>query len=377
MVCGLFSALSFSILQWNVFDAYVAFLSKAKGMKYVNSSVGFAESIVGITSLIAAVPVGLTVDNFSRTKALKVCTVLGLIATSISAYTFINDNMMTLYVNLFIWGLYCELSGSASEALFADSVQTGKRSKVFALKGMLERIGLSLGPAVMVGLFYVIGDDWTLKQLHIPLLTGCLISPIPCLLLWLFRDPHPEVTLPESPVQYQRNADASFRDVSIASPMTNRQLMTCASPVMSLPPHPTQGNTGMTAEELRFATMPLRERCIPYLVAFSDFVTKFGAGMTIKFFPLFFISDYGFSPVATNMVFAVYTAVVGFFCVLLQRLADSIGRAQAATLFQVLGVAFLVAMCFFNTTHYREKERCSNAHLFHSERSSSKCDISD
>ena len=35
---------------------------------------------------------------------------------------------------------------------------------------------------------------------------------------------------------------------------------------------------------------------VPYVMFANDLVMAIGAGMTVKFFPLFFANDYGFSP---------------------------------------------------------------------------------
>ena len=37
-------------------------------------------------------------------------------------------------------------------------------------------------------------------------------------------------------------------------------------------------------------------RVVPYLICTLDVVTAVGAGMTVKFFPLFFKQDYGLNP---------------------------------------------------------------------------------
>eukprot|EP01071_Lankesteria_metandrocarpae_P008142 Lankesteria_metandrocarpae@DN4881_c0_g1_i3.p1 len=68
--------------------------------------------------------------------------------------------------------------------------------------------------------------------------------------------------------------------------------------------------------------------------------------MTIKFFPLFFINDYGFKPIHINVLFSIYPIFMAAACYVLQRFADRLGRSQAVLIFQLSGIAFLFGMCY-------------------------------
>lgn len=67
-------------------------------------------------------------------------------------------------------------------------------------------------------------------------------------------------------------------------------------------------------------------RSIPFLVAASDIVRAFGAGMTVKFFPLFFKEDYGFQPVDLCFLGAVYAVSIGLFMLIGERLGHALGK---------------------------------------------------
>lgn len=60
-----------------------------------------------------------------------------------------------------------------------------------------------------------------------------------------------------------------------------------------------------------------------------DVVTAIGAGMTVKFFPLFFKQDYGLNPGQIQLLFAVYGLSFGFFTWLCEKAAAKLGRVQA------------------------------------------------
>lgn len=67
---------------------------------------------------------------------------------------------------------------------------------------------------------------------------------------------------------------------------------------------------------------------VPYLMCTNDVITCIGAGMTVKFFPLFFKNDYGFDPVQVQLLFGVYGMTFGLFTWLCEKVANSMGRVQ-------------------------------------------------
>lgn len=93
---------------------------------------------------------------------------------------------------------------------------------------------------------------------------------------------------------------------------------------------------------------PFFFRWIPYIVTTADFVTDIGAGMTVRFFPLFFISEYGISPAALCCIFCVYPLCVSLAMSGCQKLSNYTGRAQASFVFQCGGILMLLLMTCVN-----------------------------
>merc|ERR1712194_232884 len=88
----------------------------------------------------------------------------------------------------------------------------------------------------------------------------------------------------------------------------------------------------------------LKSKHVPYIIAMSDFITAIGAGMTVKFFNLFFIQDYHFSASEINWLQTVYPLVICGFMPILQRLGQPMGRAQASFMFFALNVGCLMLL---------------------------------
>ncbi len=71
-----------------------------------------------------------------------------------------------IFVGSGIWGSFIGISNPSLETIFADSVSSGKRSHIFAIKHLLMQVGLSFGPFLTVLLFATLGDNWTFSQLQ-------------------------------------------------------------------------------------------------------------------------------------------------------------------------------------------------------------------
>eukprot|EP00923_Selenidium_pygospionis_P060343 GHVN01106184.1.p1 GENE.GHVN01106184.1~~GHVN01106184.1.p1 ORF type:complete len:677 (-),score=116.77 GHVN01106184.1:582-2612(-) len=456
LVYTFITTIGFSISQWNVFDAYLQELARSLGSKYSNSFVGIAESLGGFTSLLLALPVGIFVDKYSRTKICKWSSALGIVSVVWLGLGVLWDNVMMLFTALVLGGVYFEFCSSASDAIFADSAEPGKRSDYFTTKGILSTSGLAIGPGVIALLFYFIGDEWKLNLLHIPLLIGIGITPIGYIFLCLLKEPHPEVGFNNvSPSRRQSNATdrvgptgmspvvrpaggQGFESAPTTAATTNDEehillenqnegLSSPLSRFFLLPdahpqsPHSPGSNYSYTSsnaalglaspsqvihmrsplvspaspiitraefvggsapsntaeimerveEDERTAietgevvmdvearqdemhdNMSWQEKSIPFIVALSDLTRKIGAGMTTKFFPLFFINDYGFRPIQISLLYCAFPLSVSVFMRVIQKMSKPMGRAQAVSFFQLTGIIALIFMCFTQNIYW-------------------------
>lgn len=78
----------------------------------------------------------------------------------------------------------------------------------------------------------------------------------------------------------------------------------------------------------RWAIPQLSTHSVPYLLATSDLLFGLATGMTIKFFPIFFLKQVGLAPVATNFVMAATPLAVAAVAAGSPRLANLIGEAS-------------------------------------------------
>ncbi len=78
----------------------------------------------------------------------------------------------------------------------------------------------------------------------------------------------------------------------------------------------------------RWAIPQLSSRSVPYLLATSDLLFGLATGMTLKFFPIFFLKQVGLAPVATNFVMAATPLAVAAVAAGSPQLASLIGEAS-------------------------------------------------
>mmetsp|Transcript_30750 Transcript_30750/g.37729 ORF Transcript_30750/g.37729 Transcript_30750/m.37729 type:complete len:339 (+) Transcript_30750:2-1018(+) len=221
------------------------------------------------------------------------------------------DEMTVVFAMLICFGLFMELASSASEAIFADSIPAGERAALYVTKSVISTVGAACGPGIAAVGLALLGDKWEPYQIKIIMVLGLLLMVPTVLPLFVFHDPNPSATCANG-----------------ASPdsQSNEAARTPSSPVET-------GRVGC-----------LNSKHVPFILASSDFITCIGAGMTVKFFNLFFIQDEHFSPVAISLLQTAYPLVIAGFMKITERLAKPLGRPQASLCFFSLNVLCLLMM---------------------------------
>lgn len=306
-----------------------------------NASVGLVESVAGATALLTAVPVGLAVDKVARSKLLRCSAAVGLLAAALGACAVLLGPLVAteaaaagrgrgaeragpgrgytalLLASLALWGAFFNTATSASAALFADSVPQGSRRRdLYATKSTLSLMALSAGPLLSLVCTYVLGNEWRLEQMSYALLPGFLAMPLMCLLLTYFED----VKTP----QLDELRVGLMKDAKEKSPTADVEA---------------------GAQQLLPSQTP-QARAVPYLILTAELITSVGAGMTVKFFGLWFKNVFNFSPAGLAMLQAATPMAIAVAVQSLQRAARACpcGPVPAMLAFWVSSVGCLLAM---------------------------------
>jgi MFS family permease len=203
------------------------------------------------------------------------------------------DSVALIYASLVLFGMYSAIESATSFALFSDSVPQGDRALWMSRQAVVSQIAMGVGPLVSLGMFHYLGDSWSLGILRKVLIFGYFLLIPASLFLLNWKDI----------VSSRISHDAPF--------------------------------------------IPTKARSlVPYLICLNDVITCIGAGMTVKFFPLFFKNDYDLSPIQLQVLFAVYCMSFALFTWLCERATSRIGRVQGSLLFSLGAVACLFTLAY-------------------------------
>ncbi|KAL0019911.1 hypothetical protein WJX77_007083 [Trebouxia sp. C0004] len=298
--------------------------------------VGLAQGIQG-TLALSSVPAGWVADKFRRDNVLKCCALadIGAIVCTTCAILLpetltipifgavVHTKFLWLCIALALWGLG-QGAGPVSEALLADSTCTGSRAKVYSLVYSAGLTGMAFGPLTAAAAFAVTDNKWQISTLQHVILIGLVLALVPIVSLFCFDD---DKALGEES-DAAKYEPLAVQDIASddATEVSQDKLQTITS---------------------RWATPQLNTHSVPYLLATSDLVFGLATGMTIKFFPIFFLKQVGLAPIATNFVMAATPLAVAAVAAGSPQLANVIGRVQTILLFKLCAVALLALIGWF------------------------------
>lgn len=303
----LFTALqSFGRGIWmgNILSLYIVLFSEQSSGIFgltSNELLGVTAGVSGIAMTAIVFPAGFLADKYPRDRILRWSALAGIIAMMVLA---VAGNMILIMVGLFFWGAFQGLSRPAFESILADSLPTGYRSGTYSRIHLVRQISMAAGPFLNVALFIYLGDKWDIDILRSVMLTGIAISFLSTLTLFFFKD--------------QRSLGAE----SEALYYNNNQ-------------------EKESAKQNRIA------KKISVLLVTSNVLIGMGAGMSIKFFPVFFRSLYNLQPVSVQLIMGITSITTGLFGILAQHFSLKRGRAR-----MIFAVQFSATLCLIGIGFY-------------------------
>ena len=336
---------------WNqsVLSAFV-YLLKSNDPKYV----GFLTGLMGMAQLLTSFPSGWLADKYRRDTMLKFGSVIGLMG---AISTFIASRMNSfplLGVSLAIWGLFWGVCNTSVMALFADSIPDGDRSYYFMQRMLLQYFGNTFGPATALIMFTRLGDEWTLGECSVVISAGQVLS-IPALILLCFMNddyciqenediscdqgecnainPDSDRTDSSNGVDDDENDEESgYEEIDCSDSEENASLVERADP-----------DDSNAQEHTDICCIP-NNRVVPILVASADILGGLAAGMSIRYFPIFFIDNLQLNPAQVQIVFIVAMLTMAVTGRTAQWVGTKIGRVQTTVICKWMGALLLMAM---------------------------------
>lgn len=249
-----------------------------------NSSVGLVTGITGVAQLLCTFGTATIGDKLSRNLILFCGAGLGVIAIIISIYSISVAHYRLLLISMILWGFYWAATNPTLDAMVADLVEQGNRSKVYSTVATVRFIGRSFGPLVSIILFLSIGDTWTIPECKFVMISGLVLFIFPTFLLTMFLPPQedtPQKTLPS------RDDTAHVLKIPVIGRINPHYLFI---PIES--------------SEIFWTCCPSL-LYVPSMIAIADVISGLASGMTIKFFPIFFANDLHLSPIEVSSVIMV------------------------------------------------------------------------
>ncbi|CAE8626940.1 unnamed protein product [Polarella glacialis] len=296
---------------------------------HLNTFVGACESVRGIAGLIAAVPLGYMADKYGRSFALRLSASFAPLIAVAAAIALLAKLPWLILLSVAAWSVCQQGMLGAMTAWLADLVPPGEaRSRVMGWQVVAQQIGMCGGPLVQLLVIWLCGqekDTWNPGFLAALLLSGLLLVALVTPLAWssaIANADHLMRLRAEGPLQ---GSNSSLSGSQAAEPQE------------------------VEAEDVvpEWARASLRSGCkvnwvVVILLEASFTLTLLFAGMSAKYFSLFFKQDFGFDAEMICMLNAAFPLVVAGLVPLCGTFARRFGEVPGILLWTFLGGAMHV-----------------------------------
>ena len=323
----------------DLFSVYIYDLTQS------NTILGEIEGTEGTSMVLCAIFVALYSDLYRRDQCLKLSGLYGLLCLAFALYIFIftntttanntNDSNAKDYLNYFIlvglFGLFEALNSANIESILAESIPKGERSLIFTIKYMIQMAAMSIGPLIMYIMFIFYSNVWSNYDERIIIITGVCISIISMFFLFFFNDDYCIDNHNQSIERSSLNEIHMIKNIQHEDDDLN------------------QSTSSSIIEQYQlFGFITIKRSYLPYILISTDVWISIGAGMTVKFFPVFFYNEFNVSPEYLSFLYVCNPLCTAFFAYLMQKLSLQFGRMNIILISRALGISCLLGMVFLN-----------------------------
>ena len=298
---------------------------------------GFIEAVQGGAYLIAAIIAGIVTDkSTSRITIIRLSGIIGLvIVVPLGVFTLLYVNTkyddsgdpnkmaellykLIYYVWLFVYGICASFCNTIISTTFTDLIPKGKRDFIFSFQWFIRRMASTLGPLIIVAMFYFLGNHWKIYEMNIVLLSGIGLWCLPLLMLVFgFKTKDLQIVR-------KKNDD---KETEIED----------------------KNDKNKKDDETINTRMDKYKHMVPWIMLTHRLILATGAGMTVKFFPIFFEEIIGLTPIALNSIWVATPFITAIFTVCVERFANKTSRVIAMIVFKSFAVGCLVLMATITT----------------------------
>ena len=253
-----------------------------------NAYAGYVEAAQGISTLFVALPAGWLADRGSKSSVVwwagtSVPLAIGTTAFAVVygvAHSQASERAVcfaTLAASLCLWGAVQAVQNGVAQALYADSIRAGERSRFYSISFSVGMLASTLGPLVTIVIFlshgaapfFSRGDEdvgWSLPVLRNVFLAGLGLEIFPAICMLCFRDRCALEKREPSPPGGSINAVTTSSAPAVTATQTDAASAETSS---------TEGQPGEVPQH-RLAHL------VPHIVFASNLLLGLASGMTIK-----------------------------------------------------------------------------------------------
>jgi hypothetical protein len=342
-----------------------------------NKAVGWVSGVAGAAQVCAALIAGYSADVLPKQFVCRSAALAGLVGVVISLYAVYSLYSPLFYVSGVIWGVYMGLANSSSEALFADSIPSGRRADIYNKKWIVQTICWVVGYLMCMILFLKLGNDWKTDTMQAILYLGLSMHPIALALLTSLKDSDAlkhDKSVEEQAAEVEKLKAKEKLSSLNKNHMSVRSINAGDDDITSNAEGGDESAVGADATETTaldeitaqegarahevFSEMTFQQklsaclswRTVPYFVCFGDFIMAMGSGMTLRFIPLFFVNDYNINPALMMGVYLTVSFGTSGFAAFARFMADRyFGRVPTIFAIRIIGTTFLMYLAVVPT----------------------------
>ncbi|NHJ49993.1 MAG: MFS transporter [Asgard group archaeon] len=280
-----------------------------------NELLGLTSVASGIFMTVFVFPAGILSDKYRRDLILKIASIMGiasLIILILSSSFSAKTNFILILVSLGLWGLLNAFVRPSLESIFADSVESGYRSRLYSWAHLVRQAAMALGPFINIGLFAIFGNVHNIPVYRRVMAIGIVISFVSIAVMLFFKDKR----------SLGKTSEAITDEVAI-----------------------TNGDSGLS--RITKIDTNRASKLIPILLVTGNVIIGVGAGMTIKFFPVFFENNYNLKPIPIQAIMGATALATGLMGLASQKISLKLGRVQTIFLVQFIATACLLVLSIY------------------------------
>jgi len=344
-----FFGIADSIWTGTIMTTLIYFLSGKS-----NTVVGYVEAAFGISVLLCVYLIGYYADKYSRSTVIfagGIITIVAAITTSVVVYYAVESDLNQKHTNkvdwsiytlggcMAIWGVCSAIGWGPTQALYADSIPIGHRSKWYTYSWMVYLFATIIGPIITISIFQVYGDHWHPHQLRNVIWSGMIIELFCAVPMFLFDDSK-ALTHELNEKIDQDNIDP----VALCNDNNNTIITRLDEGDLTNTIINTDKNNSCTITNI--TCLGIQKKHIPWICFINNLIVAIGSGMTVKYFPLFFKETCHYSPSQVQLVYIAVPISMATLSGIGTFISKYIGRIPTILLVRAIGIGLLVSMSY-------------------------------